>query len=221
MSAHKHETKDETRKNGERLQLILATIPIATYTAPIDPGIDTAWISGDVEKLTGFSVAEYMSRKDFWRKRLHPEDRPRVLDMYKNPVSGDEIILEYRWLCKDGNYKWFYDRAIKKRNDSVVEYFGIILDITARKRMELALEAERERLQKALDEVRTLRGIIPICVSCKQIRDDKGYWNQVEKYVGDHTEAEFSHGICPECMEKLYPQFAKKKRKIKNGGTHG
>jgi len=62
-----------------------------------------------------------------------------------------------------------------------------------------------ESLQKAFDQIKTLRGIIPICAKCKKIRDDQGYWNQVETYVHDHTEAEFSHGICPDCMKKLYP----------------
>jgi hypothetical protein len=57
-----------------------------------------------------------------------------------------------------------------------------------------------------LDEVRTLRGIVPICAHCKKIRDDKGYWHQVETYIRTHTEARFSHGICPSCMEKLYPE---------------
>ena len=52
-----------------------------------------------------------------------------------------------------------------------------------------------------------LRGILPICAHCKKIRDDQGYWSQAEVYVRDHTEAEFSHGICPECIEKLYPEF--------------
>ena len=69
-------------------------------------------------------------------------------------------------------------------------------------------EEEQEKLirdlQKALSEVKTLKGIFPICASCKKIRDDKGYWNQVEVYIRDHSEAEFSHGICPECMKKLY-----------------
>ena len=60
-------------------------------------------------------------------------------------------------------------------------------------------------LQKALDQIKTLRGIVPICMICKKIRDDQGYWNQVEVYVHDHTEAEFSHGLCPECAE-LYPE---------------
>ena len=70
-------------------------------------------------------------------------------------------------------------------------------------------EAEREKLirelQEALAKVKTLSGFLPICMSCKKIRDDKGYWEQVEVYIRDHSEAEFSHGICPECFKKLYP----------------
>jgi PAS domain S-box-containing protein len=65
-------------------------------------------------------------------------------------------------------------------------------------------EANRS-LKNALAELKTLRGIVPICASCKNIRDDKGFWHQVEAYVSKHTEADFSHGICPDCMKKLYP----------------
>ena len=76
-------------------------------------------------------------------------------------------------------------------------------------------EEERERLiaelKKALSDVKALSGLLPICASCKRIRDDKGYWNQIESYIKDHSEAEFSHGICPDCVEKLYPEFHKKK----------
>jgi YesN/AraC family two-component response regulator len=68
-----------------------------------------------------------------------------------------------------------------------------------------------EELKTALAEIRTLRGIIPICASCKKIRDDGGYWHQVEVYVRDHSEAQFSHGICPDCAEKLYPGYSKGK----------
>ncbi|MBU2549014.1 MAG: hypothetical protein KKB20_11410 [Proteobacteria bacterium] len=63
-------------------------------------------------------------------------------------------------------------------------------------------------LEKTLAEVRTLRGFIPICSNCKKIRDDTGYWQQVEKYISDHSDAQFSHGLCPECVRKLYPQYA-------------
>lgn len=60
-------------------------------------------------------------------------------------------------------------------------------------------------LQRALNEVKTLRGIVPICAKCKKIRDDDGYWSQVDEYVRDHTEAEFSHGLCPDCAAELFP----------------
>lgn len=64
-----------------------------------------------------------------------------------------------------------------------------------------------QELRRALSEVKTLRGFLPICASCKKIRDDKGYWNQIESYIRDRSEAEFSHSICPECVEKLYPEL--------------
>lgn len=59
-------------------------------------------------------------------------------------------------------------------------------------------------LQEALANVKTLRGLLPICASCKKIRDDKGYWNLLEAYLQDHSDVEFTHGICPECAKKLY-----------------
>ena len=65
-------------------------------------------------------------------------------------------------------------------------------------------------LSAAMAEVKTLRGIIPICSSCKKIRDDQGIWNQIEEYIRDHSEADFTHSICPECMKKLYPEFVEK-----------
>jgi hypothetical protein len=74
------------------------------------------------------------------------------------------------------------------------------------------VEEEKENLiidlQKALSEVKKLSGFLPICASCKKIRNDKGYWQQVEEYISDHSEALFSHSICPDCMRKLYPEEA-------------
>ncbi|MEI6562373.1 MAG: response regulator [Verrucomicrobiota bacterium] len=71
-------------------------------------------------------------------------------------------------------------------------------------------EAERERLiaelQKALAEVKTLSGLLPICSGCKKIRDDHGYWNRIETFIAEHSDAEFSHGICPECAQKYFPK---------------
>jgi len=75
-------------------------------------------------------------------------------------------------------------------------------------KIEKVLLRERNELQEALSEIKTLSGLLPICASCKKIRDDKGYWNQIEAYIRDRSEAEFSHSICPECAKHLYPELA-------------
>lgn len=67
------------------------------------------------------------------------------------------------------------------------------------------LSREKKQLEEALKRIKTLSGLIPICASCKKIRDDKGYWNRLEAYLSRHSEAQFSHGICPQCAERLYP----------------
>lgn len=82
-----------------------------------------------------------------------------------------------------------------------------IRDITERKLNEQKRENLIGELQEALSKVKTLSGLLPICASCKRIRDDRGYWNQIEAYIRDRSDAEFSHGICPECKKKLYPEF--------------
>lgn len=75
------------------------------------------------------------------------------------------------------------------------------------------LQAEKAHLEAALQQVKTLQGLLPICAACKKVRDDEGYWHQVESYLSRHLEVEFSHSICPECRTKLYPQLGKKVEK--------
>lgn len=69
------------------------------------------------------------------------------------------------------------------------------------------LQTKNEQLQRALDQVKMLSGLLPICANCKKIRDDQGYWQDVAAYIRDHSEADFTHSICPDCMQKLYPGF--------------
>ena len=79
-------------------------------------------------------------------------------------------------------------------------YLHYAMDITDIRRTQKDLE-------EAIKEIKTLKGILPICSSCKNIRDDNGYWNQIESYIGQHSDADFSHSICPECAKKLYPDL--------------
>jgi CheY-like chemotaxis protein len=78
-------------------------------------------------------------------------------------------------------------------------------EMDCRKAREGELRRSKDELQKALRDVKVLRGLIPICASCKKIRNDGGFWQQLEEYIGEHSEAEFSHGICKPCIKKLYP----------------
>lgn len=74
-----------------------------------------------------------------------------------------------------------------------------------------ALEVSNRELQRSLEEVKRLSGLLPICSNCKKIRDDQGYWQQIEAYIREHSEAEFTHSICPECKQELYPEFQRRK----------
>jgi hypothetical protein len=84
-------------------------------------------------------------------------------------------------------------------------------DVTERRQLELERERLIGELREALAKVKLLSGFIPICASCKKIRDDAGYWQQIEVYIRDHSEAQFSHGICPDCGKRLYGEAYREK----------
>ncbi|MDZ7663768.1 MAG: hypothetical protein U5K27_00290 [Desulfotignum sp.] len=77
----------------------------------------------------------------------------------------------------------------------------------ANETLEKKVDERTRHLQDALEKVKTLRGMLPICSYCKKIRDDQGYWNQIEEYIGKHSDTQFSHSICQECAKKYYPDM--------------
>ena len=96
-------------------------------------------------------------------------------------------------------------RAQKQETSRALD--EITIEVEARKRAQVEKDNLIVELQAALSEVNTLSGLIPICASCKNIRDDQGYWNQIETFIQSHSEAKFSHGICPDCSARLYPEL--------------
>lgn len=122
-----------------------------------------------------------------------------------NDIIGQEIRLSAH------PAKYLNVRMINLRDRQQNEQGKLIIlqDITERKQLESEREELIDSLQTALGQVKTLKGLLPICANCKKIRDDQGYWQDVAVYVRDHTEAEFSHGICPDCLVQLYPEFSK------------
>jgi PAS domain S-box-containing protein len=116
----------------------------------------------------------------------------------------EEFIVE----IKDG-ISFFVEVSTSSVTSASGERIGRMasfIDTTKRKMLEIDLH---KKLQDALEQIKILRGVLPICVSCRKIRNDKGCWNQLEVYIKEHSEAVFSHGICPGCAKKLYPNFSK------------
>lgn len=158
-------------------------------------------------RICGYSSPEEMLEKvtDISNQvYANPEDRLKFQKLIEieEEVKGFEV--QFKHPSKGLVWISIHAKAIRDEHGNIQYYDGTVEDITERKHAEEVLAEEHKKLKQALAEVRTLQGIIPICAWCKKIRDDKGYWNQVEKYVSEHTEARFSHGICPECEGKLH-----------------
>jgi PAS domain S-box-containing protein len=107
---------------------------------------------------------------------------------------------------KDGRTYNISHSPIFHKNGSISK-MTIFRDITQHKLLEEEREKLIKELKNALFQVKQLSGLLPICASCKKIKDEKGDWHQIESYIRDHSEAEFTHGVCPECVKKLYPEL--------------
>jgi len=124
-------------------------------------------------------------------------------------ATGEPVVFEVRVPTPAGDT--FYITSVKPvpgPDGKVASVVCISKDITDRKRVEVEREELIRSLQAALNEVRTLSGLLPICSHCKKIRDDRGYWTQIESYIRDHSLADFTHGICPECARVHFPDAA-------------
>jgi PAS domain S-box-containing protein len=123
------------------------------------------------------------------------------------PMIGADVLEV--WTDHPPTWASVTKMPFRDKTGNFVGIFGLSRNITERKQAEAEREQLIQELQAALAEVKTLSGLVPICANCKKIRDDKGFWSQVETYVAKHTRAKFSHGICPECIKKLYPEYVK------------
>ncbi|MBI4974457.1 MAG: PAS domain-containing protein [Candidatus Omnitrophica bacterium] len=147
------------------------------------------------------------------------EHREAFKALVQDVFQGKSGALEFKIIGLKGRPCWLYSHAVPLRNNrgDIVFALSVTDDITQRK----LAEEEREKiileLKDAIAKVKQLSGMLPICAGCKKIRDDKGYWNQIEIYIRDHSEAEFTHGLCPDCARKAYEELDRlKKEKDKN-----
>jgi K+-sensing histidine kinase KdpD len=132
----------------------------------------------------------------------------RLAGPYSGLVSAVLAVLIFDWFFDQNPQSFNLNLAGGVR---VIVFCSVAFLVTSletqRRRALHSLQNANRALQAALDEIRTLRGILPICMHCKQIRDAEGHWVRLEKYVQEHSHAEFTHGLCPECFQKHYPDY--------------
>jgi len=161
--------------------------------------------------FTGRSMKQEMGNG--WAAGVHPEDLDTCLKIYTDHFARREPFeMKYRLRRFDGSYRWMLDRGVPYADAEGVfkGYIGSCIDITER------IEAQ-EALKKAHEaEIRQLRGFLPICSYCKKIRNDSNYWEQLESYISNHSNALFSHGICPECKDRVMAEV----ESMKHGGNN-
>jgi PAS domain S-box-containing protein len=161
--------------------------------------LSAAW-----ERTLGFTREELQSKRMF--EFVHPDDLERTLEQSRVVRTGGKAIgFENRYLCKDGAYRWLRWNAVADMEHQLI--YSAARDITENKLAEEEREQLLRDLQAALAEVKELRGILPICMQCKSIRNDKNYWQTLEGYISSHTKAVLSHGLCPNCLDTLRAQM--------------
>ncbi|HOC59655.1 MAG: PAS domain S-box protein [Syntrophaceae bacterium] len=204
------ESEARHREQEERYRNILDNMEEAYYEVDLKGSL-TFFNAAAVANL-GYTNSEMMGMN--FHQYVDEENVRKLLEGYNWVFRTGESIKELDWEILSKNLgKISVESSISlMRNEQgqPIGFRGIIRDISERKKEEKAREKLIEELRQALSEVKTLSGLLPICASCKKIRNDKGYWEQIESFIGEHSEAEFSHGICPDCAKKLYPEYIKK-----------
>jgi PAS domain S-box-containing protein len=200
--------EEKLRESEERFRRIFENGPLGMIIA--DPDFKILKANRALCEMLGYAEADLPGRSI--GEITHTEDIEKSASLSKQLLHGDIPFfqLEKRYIKKNGETLWvnLTAAAIRGQNGEVLYALGMVEDISRRK----LAEQERERLvhdlQQALDKIKALRGLLPMCAWCKKIRNDKGYWQKVETYIQEHSDASFTHGICPECLNKVDPATA-------------
>jgi PAS domain S-box-containing protein len=197
------------RASKQLLDRTFASLRDAVFIIDADTG-EILDCNPAASEIFGYSRDEMLGRGT---DVLHVDEK--ALEAFRRRLyaavdeSGYLFLSEFAMRRKDGEV-FPTEHSVMPLQDEQgkgIGWVSVVHDITERKRAEEDREQLIHELQDALAEVKTLSGLLPICANCKRIRDDQGYWHSVEAYVGQRSQVDFSHGICPDCMNKLYPWF--------------
>jgi len=205
IALERKHAEEALRESEEKFRQIITTVREGIVSINADRHINFA--NPFLAEMLGYKLEELVGQS--FATLLYEEDLQDFSSRQDEREKGKIEQFERRFKTKDGQERWAIVSAspLVDGKGCIIGAFSTITDITERKKVETALQEKNLELQQAMNQIKTLRGIVPICMHCKKIRDDQGYWNQVEVYVRNHTEAEFSHGVCPDCIVELYPEY--------------
>jgi hypothetical protein len=150
-----------------------------------------------------------------WERFTHPDDVPTTMALVRAHLAGDSPYYEaeFRMRTRAGDWVWVQSRGKVVERSAAgkpLRIAGTHIDVTARREaadrmraMALANEQLVAELRTALERVKVLSGLLPVCAWCKSVRNDQGYWQRIEHYLEEHTDAKFTHGLCPACTDRV------------------
>jgi PAS domain S-box-containing protein len=207
--------QERIRESEARLARVLEASRDGFFDLNLASGVSTR--SDRVTEILGIKPGAMASSLLGFLSFLHPEDRPGYAEEVDATLGGTQAAIDrdVRARSADGGWRWLHVRAgVSDAGPpgSPRHLSGILTDVTAQRvaehQLREALRANEDlvvQLRDALEHVKTLRGFLPICMYCHRIRNDKGYWDRIEKYITERSEAQFSHGMCPQCAKDHFP----------------
>jgi len=200
--------ENELRKLSRAVEQSPASIVITDTTGAIE------YVNPKFVHVTGYSLEEAIGKNP---RILNSGEKPseEYRQLWDMLTSGNEWSGEFHNKKKNGDLFWenAVISPIRDERGIITHYLAVKEDITLRKQAEAEREQLISELKTALADVKTLTGLLPICASCKKIRDDNGYWQQVEGYIQNHSDATFTHGMCPDCIVKFFPDYVNDNKK--------
>ncbi len=198
----------------ENFQLLIAHLQDVVYSVDVETK-RFSYISPAFERLFGYTAADIQQmgdRVEFLKTVIQGGkfiEQDRILEELKTGKRVERFRHVAWWRCKDDTLKCIEDHWVAVWEEGrLIATDGVLRDITEQKRLETEQARLIAELQQALAKIKTLRGLLPICASCKKIRDDAGYWRQVEDFLAANADITVTHGLCPDCRDKYFPPDA-------------
>jgi len=198
--------EDALKESEERFRTMADLLPGAVVETDAD--LNIKYVNKYGLKLFGYSEDDIKNGINGTELIHHDYRKKAQSRVAQHFVKKDLLATEYKFLKKNNESIYVLLNATPIfRKKEVVGFRSVIIDISKRKEIEKDREKLISKLKNALGEIKELRGFFPICCCCKKIRDDEGFWQRIDKYIQDRTDAQFSHGLCPDCAKELYPEL--------------